>query len=103
MTKAAARKRFIDFHGCAPREGEIATVRMDGTADVFVVGEMQGVIYISAGDGKKYIHEFKPNARPVLTVTSDGKQLYALAGAYEFTDRGFEDKPAKRKTGARKK
>lgn len=99
MTRASAIRRFKNFHERAPREGEIIRVRMKGAADAFVVGELQGVIYKSAGDGKKYIHEFVPNARPVLAVSSDGKQLLALAGAYEFTDRGFEDKaPRKRKT-----
>lgn len=92
-----AERRFKAFHGRAAKEGEIARVKMTAPADVFLVGDLVGVIYKTASDDTPYIHRFKKSARPVLYVSSDGKQLYALAGAYRFTDRGFEDQSRRRR------
>lgn len=97
MSKAAARARFKAFHEREPDADEIVTVRMPRDAEAMIVGELAGVIYISQGDGKKYIHQFNKTARPVLAVSHDGRQLYALAGAYRFTERGFVDTPTKTK------
>lgn len=92
MSKEAAQRRFKSFQGRTAKEGEVVKVSMRKAADAFLVGELQGVIYKALGDGETYIHRFKKSARPVLYVSADGSQLYALAGAYRFTDRGFEDR-----------
>ena len=94
MTKddAQARRRFQAFHERQPRAGEIRAIRMRDVETVLTVGELVGVIYQAAGDGKQYIHRFRKDARPVLTVSSDGKQIYVLTGAYRFTERGFVDR-----------
>jgi hypothetical protein len=97
MSKAAAIKLFQDFQGRAPTADEVVTVSLRKPTDAIVVGELQGVVYKALGDGRRYIHEFEKHARPVLLVSFDGKQLYALAGAYRFTDRGFVDKPQRKR------
>lgn len=96
MTRSKAIKLFRDFQGREPEETEIVRVDMKAPTDAIVVGEFEGVIYRANGDGKRYIHQFAKHARPVLVVSSDGKQFYALAGAYRFTERGFVDKPRRR-------
>ena len=87
MSQDSARLRFKRFHGRDAKRGEIARVKTN-TSDVLLVGELEGVIYKSCSDGKSYIHKFR-KSRPHLYVSSDGKQLYALGGAYRFTERGF--------------
>lgn len=86
-------KLFKKFHGrtARPEKDEIGMLTRVTTGEVLQVGELEGLIYKALGDGKTYIHRFKKSARPVLYVTSDGQQIYVLAGAYRFTDRGFED------------
>lgn len=91
MSEAKALARFKAFQGRAAKDGEVTRVKMKGEADVLLVGELQGLIYKAQGDGVTYIHRFKKTARPVLYVSADGSQVYVLAGAYRFTDRGFED------------
>ena len=87
-----ARRRFAAFHERLPRREELRQIAMRSPETVLTVGELVGVIYKAAGDGKQYIHRFRKDARPVLTVSSDGTQIYALAGAYRFTERGFVDR-----------
>ncbi len=95
MSKDAASKRFKSFQGRAAKEGEVVRIKQSGIADAFLVGDLEGVIYKAVGDGVTYIHRFKKSARPVLYVSADGSQLYVLAGAYRFTDRGFEDRASR--------
>jgi hypothetical protein len=87
-----ARRRFKRFHDREPRANEVGVVKLSAPETVLTVGELVGVIYKAAGDGQQYIHRFAKDARPVLTVSADGKQIYALAGAYRFTERGFVDR-----------
>lgn len=103
MTKALRSKwekawqRFARFHERSPKEGELVTIQLTGKPTAFLVGDLEGVIYRTRDDGQRYVHEFNKSARPVLYVTDDGKQIYVLAGAYSFTDRGFEDRKRRRK------
>jgi len=87
----AAVDLFKSFQERPPRAGEIVKVDEQAPAVLAVVGKLVGVIYEALGDGELYRHDFKESARPVLAVSHDGKQLYALAGVYRFTDRGFVD------------
>lgn len=57
-------------------------------------GRILGIIYETriAGELKRYIHHFrKVKSRPLLVVSSDGKQFRSLGGGFRFTDRGFVD------------
>lgn len=65
---------------------------------MLVVGQCDGVMYTTVRDGKveKYLHQFKESARPLLCSSSDGKQLFMLGGAYDFTDRGIVDRSGKK-------
>lgn len=59
-----------------------------------VVGECEAIAYNATRDGvtESYQHEFKEGSRPVLATSHDGRRLYLLAGAFEFTHRGIEDR-----------
>jgi hypothetical protein len=59
-----------------------------------IIGELDLVGYRATRDGKteRYGHHFKKNSRPLLAVTSDGKQLHIVGGQYEFTEAGIEDR-----------
>jgi hypothetical protein len=58
------------------------------------IGKVVGLIYEADMDGKleTFIHKFKKRSRPRFVVSHDGKQLYLLAGEYDFTERGIVDK-----------
>ena len=65
-----------------------------------VVANMGYVEYIGYRTlhGKKttlYEHPFAIGSRPILAVSSDGRQLMLLGGLYKFTDRGIVDRDAK--------
>jgi hypothetical protein len=66
---------------------------------MLAIGHCDGVLYSTVRDGKaeKYIHRFRKDSRPLLTASPDGKQLFMLGGAYDFTERGIVDKPTKRR------
>jgi len=57
------------------------------------MGKCLGIMYETVRDGEReqYIHEFNKTARPLLTVSSDGLQLYLIGGSYSVTDKGIED------------
>lgn len=88
---AQAAQLYEDFHGAPATTETIFYAPQPGV--VAHIGELVGVIYRAIRDGKKnnYIHEFKKNSRPELSVTSDGGQLVVLGGRYVFTDRGITD------------
>ncbi|MDW8259325.1 MAG: hypothetical protein RML32_07760 [Gammaproteobacteria bacterium] len=89
----AARKRFEAFTGMtATTVEEIEVPPLDDV--LFVVGECEAIAYNTVRDGivQSFQHEFRKKSRPVLAVSSDGRRLYLLAGAYKFTDRGIEDR-----------
>lgn len=66
---------------------------------MLAIGYCDGVLYSTVRDGnaEKYIHRFAKNSRPLLTASPDGKQLFMLGGAYDFTERGIVDKTTKRR------
>ena len=57
------------------------------------IGEVDGILYTTKRDGviEKYVHTFKKASRPLLAVSSDGKQLFMVGGSYQFTEKGIED------------
>lgn len=92
-----AVKLFQDFTGHDPQY--VDTVKMPRNDVALAIGHCDGILYTTVRDGKieKYIHRFKKGSRPVLAASHDGKQLYLLAGAYTFTERGIVDRKPKRK------
>lgn len=88
------------FAGFTGERGEvIGHVDLPEDDVLMVVGICEAIAYRAVRDGEaaSYQHEFKPSARPALAVSSDGQRLYLIAGSYEFTDRGIEDRPKQRK------
>jgi hypothetical protein len=90
--KQAARL-FTDFTGM---RGDIVDEEDVPPIDdvMVIVGICEAIAYTATRDGEtaSYQHEFSPNARPALAVSHDGRRLYLLAGAYEFTAHGIEDR-----------
>jgi hypothetical protein len=89
-----ARRLFEGFFGRPPGGEEILTLDMREPVDAIVVGPISRIFYVSEGPTglvEESGHTFKENCRPLLLVSYDGKQLYALRGRYEFTERGFVD------------
>ena len=86
----AAIDLFESFTGEKPEYLDRVNLPVDNVA--MAIGHCDGVMYETVRDGRteKYIHKFKKGSRPVLAVSSDGKQLYILGGDYHFTERGIE-------------
>lgn len=83
---------FEDFRGEAPHR--LTKVKLPNPKSGLVIGELDGVLYTTTHDGKdeSYLHEFKPNSRPLLVSSSDGTSLHIIGGRYGMTDRGIVDK-----------
>lgn len=82
-----AFKLFKQFHARPAGKGKVVGIKMDRFEAALEVGQFYGIAYIS--EGKKYFHKFNRNNRPLVFVSSDGRQIYILKGGYKFTDRGF--------------
>jgi len=65
---------------------------------VLTVGECDGILYTTIRDGvqESYIHKFAKGSRPLLCASPDGKRLFLLGGAYDFTERGIVDRKRNR-------
>jgi hypothetical protein len=63
-----------------------------------VIGELDLIGYRQAREGidggrmTRFAHKFRKKSRPLLAVSTDGKQLHIVGGQYEFTDAGIEDR-----------
>ncbi len=71
-----------------------AQVVVEPDRDTFLrVGTVDGILYTTNRDGKreKYIHNFRPQSRPALLVSEDGKVARTHGGDFTFTERGFVD------------
>jgi hypothetical protein len=90
--KQAARL-FEDFTGM---RGEVVDEENVPPVDevMVIVGICEAIAYQATRDGEtaSYQHEFSTKARPALAVSHDGRRLYLLAGRYEFTAHGIEDR-----------
>ena len=86
-----AAKLYTDFRGEEP--AYIDTVSVNVTPVMLLIGECDGILYTTRRDGKveRYVHHFKANARPLLTCSHTGNQLYLIGGRYRFTDAGIID------------
>jgi hypothetical protein len=88
-----AARLYADFTGREPPY-RVARVHVPQDDAGLLIGQAEAIAYNTIRDGKRgsYIHEFRTGSRPALAVSHDGKRLYLLGGAYEFTDRGIEDR-----------
>lgn len=87
-----AIKLYRAFRGDDP--GGVVTVKVPPIpSTMLTVGECIGIMYRTERDGEvaNYLHRFRQSARPTLAVSSDGRSLYLLGGAYRVTDRGIVD------------
>lgn len=59
-----------------------------------IIGKCDGVLYTTKRDGKteQYIHRFDGRSRPTLCASWDGKEIFFVEGAYNFTEDGIVDK-----------
>jgi hypothetical protein len=90
MSVTAAQRLFRRFFDRDARAGEIVDVATREPETCLVIGELDGVIYRSEGSQEPYIHRFNKSDRPLLLISSDGRQIYILKGGYRFTERGFQ-------------
>lgn len=89
MSQTQAARLFRHFFDREPREDEIVAVATDEPDDALVIGALDGISYISETDELPLFHQFKKSDRPLLLVSSDGRQIYILKGGYRFTEKGF--------------
>jgi hypothetical protein len=89
MSQSQAVRLFRHFFDREPCEDEIVQVATRKPEDALVIGELDSLIYRTEGETKPMFHRFKKTDRPLLLVSSDGRQIYVLKGAYRFTERGF--------------
>jgi ABC-type uncharacterized transport system substrate-binding protein len=88
----AAKRLYQKFTGHDAEE--IGTIDKPSAPGVLVaIGTVDGILYTTVRDGvtEKYVHRFKSSSRPLFAVSPDGKQLFMLGGAYNFTERGIVD------------
>lgn len=97
MTRVRQRIRkgislFKRFRGEDPEF--IDTHKLPVTDVAMLIGFCDGVLYTTSRDGRKerYVHKFSGKSRPLLAASWDGKQLYLLGGAYNFTEEGIVDR-----------
>jgi hypothetical protein len=94
---AAAAQRLEDFSGHAARKAIKVAPRSNQHTGL-IIGELDLIGYRTKRDGiaggklLRYAHDFSRGSRPLLAVTSDGKQLHIVGGRYEFTEAGIEDR-----------
>lgn len=98
--ETAAVRRAADlyerFSGHEATEGE--RVRVQPLPKVAVcIGTVDGIMYTTVRDGQveKYIHQFRASDKPRFVVSPDGKRLFMIGGAYDFTERGIVDRSDK--------
>lgn len=88
MSEAQAIKLFRDFFARDPRPHEIVDLVPHQTV-ALRIGTIDSIGYRIDGERIPNIHFFSRTDRPLLFVSSDGRQLYSVRGRYRFTDRGF--------------
>ena len=89
----AASNLYRVFREAEPKH--VNRVRLSPNPRVLMeIGKLDGVLYTTTHQGKKvsYIHKFTNRARPTLAASFDGKRLFVLGGAYNFTADGIVDR-----------
>jgi hypothetical protein len=92
-----AARKLEDFTGHDATHVQRARLRSAEKTGL-VIGEMDEIGYRAAREGieggrlVRYRHKFRKGSRPLLAVSTDGKQLHVVGGQYEFTAAGIEDR-----------
>jgi hypothetical protein len=92
-----AAQKLEDFTGHPATHVEKVRSRSNDSTGL-VIGEMDQIDYRAAREGVeggrlvRYRHKFRKGSRPLLAVSTDGKQLHVVGGQYEFTEAGIEDR-----------
>lgn len=88
-----AAQKLENFTGHEATHVERVSSRSDEKTGL-VIGEVDLIGYRATRDGKaeRYGHTFRKRSRPLLAVSTDGKQLHIVGGQYEFTEAGIEDR-----------
>lgn len=92
-----AARKLEDFTGHDATHVQRARLRSAEKTGL-VIGEMDEIGYRAAREGieggrlVRYRHKFRRGSRPLLAVSTDGKQLHVVGGQYEFTAAGIEDR-----------
>lgn len=90
MSIVRAQQMFRRFFKRDAEDDEIFDLGMKRPETVFVLGEVDSIIYRTENSKKPFIHRFTKSDRPFLLVSFDGRQIYMLKGAYRFIpERGF--------------
>jgi hypothetical protein len=91
----AAVELYESFREKKPKRLKILDVKIPRV--VVHVGYVEAVDYRTTHGTELvlYNHKFAAGSRPLLCVSSDGRQLLLLGGRYQFTERGIVDKDSK--------
>lgn len=89
----SAMRRYSEFTGMEPRVLDVVETDDDGGV-YYVLGKLLAVEYETVKDGRRlnFRHPFKPQSRPALAVSSDGKSLRILGGGFHVTGHGIVDR-----------
>jgi len=74
--------------------GKVTAVSVQLPRASLMVGDIDAIAYRTYENGKrvKYLHTFKPTARPKLLAGYDGRTLIIYGGNFTFTPRGIVDR-----------
>jgi hypothetical protein len=95
MNKRAIKQAvelYANFREKQPRKLDVIDFEVPDA--VAVIGYVEELTYRTT-HGKTsilYEHPFSAGSRPLLCVSSDGRQLILLGGRFKFTDRGIVDR-----------
>lgn len=86
MAIAAALVRWYErvYRRKPPEKAQI-WLEMEGQTQGLVIGELVDLTY--EANGVEFKHRY--STRPLLVVSSDGRQTFIVKGRCRFTDRGF--------------
>lgn len=92
---AQAITLYESFRDAKPRK--LARLKVKIPKVVACMGYVESLDYRTTHKGKAqpYRHRFAAGSRPLLCVSSDGRQLMLLGGLYKWTERGIVDRDAK--------
>lgn len=91
--KIASAKALYESFRDQPA-GDTLDIEQPDFSTGLVIGRLSAVEYdtVRAGKREDYRHVFGKRSQPLLCVTADGKTLFTVQGAFQFTERGIVDK-----------
>lgn len=89
MSIGRAVALYQRFFGRKPDVQEVVTVQCPKATTGIVIGRIKSIVYHPTQGSRVLEHEFTKGREPRLVVTDNGRQIFVLDGAYQFTARGF--------------